>query len=89
MTWIIALLREVAYALVNASSQFEAAVSNMPGARLTSKMRGASHLAGDKASQLGKDATTLSTLGTMPADPASHPYQLARRDILAVVDDTA
>jgi len=57
----------------------------MPGVRLTSKC--ASHLTGDKASQLDEDATTLSRLMTISVDPASHPYYLVPRDVFAMIGD--
>jgi len=47
----------------------------------------ASHFVGNKASQPGKDATSLSRLATIPADPTSHAHELASRDVLAMVDD--
>jgi hypothetical protein len=46
----------------------------------------ASFLAGGQASQRGKETASLGSVGAIPADPASHPYQFARRHVLAIVE---
>src|SRR5205085_11696160 len=50
-------------------------------------LRFGSLLDSEEASQRGKERAVLSCVATIPTDPASHPNQLASRNILAIVGD--